>query len=142
MIRLKGASAKYLEHGWKKGGHRSFWSTQPYASLNLPLSPTTNDLVLILRWMPRWSMDEGEKQPIEIYVNSNHLSDVALTNASMENYQLQIPKDMIQGDNLLITFRIPRTDRTTPMDPKSKPRTAGICLYSLILNENESPPVL
>ena len=123
----------YLELGWGESSHSIVWSTQPYASLGLPLVPAGGDVQLAIRWMPYRVPGKVEAQDVSVYANDRLLEDVRLTNAELEVTSFRVPRDWITNDFLKIAFRLPGAVSPASLGTGADQRTLGVALKSLTL---------
>lgn len=124
---------QYLELGWGESNHSIVWSTQPYASLGLPLVPADGDAQLAIRWMPYQVPGKVAAQDVSVYVNDRLLQDVRLTNTEMEVTSFRVPRDWITNSFLKMAFRIPGAVSPASLGAGADQRTLGVALKSITL---------
>ncbi|NCC93404.1 MAG: hypothetical protein EOM10_09010 [Opitutae bacterium] len=124
----------YLELGWGESDHSIVWSTQPYASLGLPLAPGAGDVQVALRWMPYRVPGKVEGQDVSVYVNDRWLQDVRLTNAELEVTTFRVPSDWIANSFLKIAFRLPGAVSPAAVGAGADQRTLGVALKSVTVS--------
>jgi hypothetical protein len=123
----------YLELGWGESDHTIVWSTQPYASLGLPLAPAKGDVQLAINWVPYRVPGKVEAQDVSVYANDRLLENVRLTNAELETTSFRVPQDWITNDFLKIAFRLPGAVSPVSLGAGADQRTLGVALKSLTL---------
>jgi hypothetical protein len=125
----------YLMMGWSEASPDRVWSTNPYASLGIPLPPTRQELQLSIRLLPFLAPSKLEAQHIAIHVNGRHLQDVRLTSKAFEWQHVAVPRSAVDGDFLKIEFTMPDAASPVSLGMGAEDRLLGVALRELTITE-------
>ena len=117
-----------------EGGHGIAWSSRSYARLGIPLRDVFGDVHLTFHWMPYLGAGKVAAQDVAIYVNDQHLQDIRLAQADLQEYRLDVPQEMIADAFLRIAFRLPGALSSASCGAGPDKRTLGGGLKSLALS--------
>lgn len=121
----------YLEMGWGEVHHGIVWTTNPYASLRIPLRDVAGNLQLAFTWMPFLVPGKLDVQEVAVYVNDRHLQDVRLAHADFAECRVDLPPEMGGAAELEIALRIPTAASPAALGAGADQRTLGVALKSL-----------
>jgi len=130
----KGNSFQFHAMGWSHPEKDISWTYGKTAKLLLPITQLPKkDLLLKVVFSPFLAKGKLKRQRVDVYIN-NTLVDRWIATAPGE-YKATIPKEYVNDDNLIITFKLPDAASPREMNISKDARVLGIAVKSLILLE-------
>ena len=128
-----GNAARYQGIGWHGPGNSYTWSREKTADLYFNVTPPTKDLQLRLVMHPYLVPGKCDKQEVHILVNHTEVKTLTITDVKEAEYTLTIPRSLVPGSDMNITFYIPTAVSPVDLGIGTDVRTLGVAVKSVVL---------
>lgn len=131
---LNGNSEPLKGFGWSKTEENFTWSEGTTAVLRMRVAATTAPVRLKMKMAALVKEPELSFQPVEVDANGQKIAEWHVGDAA--EFTTQIPSEITKaGDELIITFKIPKATSPKALGVNEDPRILGICCLEMELSK-------
>lgn len=129
-----------INGGWsfkEKGSIEKTWNNGKHSSINLAITPTKNELILKIKFIPFLVPEKLSKQTIYISINKEKLpTKWEITSKTEQELEVKIPKKYTSNNSLEIGFEFPNATSPSTLIESPDKRKLAIAVISAIITEN------
>jgi hypothetical protein len=128
---MTGNADSYMGIGWSVCQSTYCWSNGNFANLEIPVTRSTTDLMLHVRFRPYLNEAKAPRQRVGVSVNGTPLTEWIVSKDKFQTKSVRIPADLTGRDSLQVEFHLPNAVSPRSLDLGGDKRLLGIAIQKL-----------
>ncbi len=127
---MTGNAEPFMGSGWSTQLNHHGWNNGDRANLNFVVEMPENDITFEAKFIPFIHQEKVKKQRIYVLVNGKKVSEWIATERKIQTFQATIAKELVNSENLRITFCFPDAVSPKSIDAGGDGRKLAIAMIS------------